>query len=225
MPVVRTETTVPEPVTSHRTNGPIPSGQSRRHFTNQPDTTMKNVIFLCLLCLFAVSCGTKYEEFAANGQPLYKFSTYGNLGIATDKLGEDGSSTRGIPLLGGGYQSDTLTEAKETHSTPPSITIGENFSITGTLDHSTPTDAAGHHVVQGVKSMFRFLTYWKGLDVFEGIETGSQAKDVAINDSNNEVLNEGLKQNSAIQQKALNPVTVPEGETVIFAPKPPIITP
>lgn len=133
---------------------------------------------LLLACLLA-SC-TTYKEFdPVTGRKTIAFTTNANIGITTSKVDESDSSTTGgaMPIVGGGYRNDTLTEAKE-NSSPASLTIGQ-LALNGTIDHSTIADEVGGWTWRTVRSIITGTVFREGISAWEADKLATTGAEVS----------------------------------------------
>lgn len=130
---------------------------------------MTRRLTLLILLVLGVGC-TTYKQYDPNtGLLTHDFSTSGNLGISTSKVSEsNSSSTDGIPLLGGSFANDMLTEARPTSdpSAPPTVRVGD-MELVGTLDHSTMVDTAGHWTWRAIRSIVTGKVFLEGIGAWE----------------------------------------------------------
>jgi len=163
---------------------------------------------LPLLVALVASC-TTYKEFdPVTGQKVIDFSTNANIGITTSKIAESNSATQGIPLLGGGYRNDILTEADENQMGLASLEVGQ-MKMTGTVDHSTTADVTGGWVWRTFRSALTGWVFGEGIGAYRDVQLADEVTERTVKEiSATETIELGKQQSEVASEQIASETAV-----------------
>jgi len=135
----------------------------------------KELISILLLLAASLALSSCMSATSAQGDKLTMVMT--NTGFTTQNVTDSNSATKGIPLLGGGFDNER-EQIPQDSSQETKITVG-SITVAGVVDQGTPIDNSLGWVWRSIRTIVTGKVFITGLEEYFGEKTARKAGEAA----------------------------------------------